>query len=70
MALPIGPALKGAKAFGRCMHAPDPELKEQKRREEEQRATDKAQEKSEKQRRKAEENRRKAHAKAAKNVAA
>jgi hypothetical protein len=60
--------------FGRCMHAPDPELKEQKRREEELRVTAKAQEKAEqraeKQRRKAEENRRKVNATAAKDVTA
>jgi hypothetical protein len=58
--------------LARCMHAPDAELKEQKRREEEQRATAKAQEKAEqqaeKQRRSAEENRRKAQAKAAEDL--
>jgi enoyl-CoA hydratase/carnithine racemase len=58
--------------LARCMHAPDAELKEQKRREEEQRATAKAQEKAEqqaeKQRRSAEENRSKAQAKAAEDL--
>ena len=56
--------------LARCVHAPDAELKEQKRREEEQRATAKAQEKAEKQRRSAEEKRRKAQAKVAEDVPA
>ena len=56
--------------LGRCMHASDLELKEQRRRDEEQRAAAKAEKKAEKQRRSAEENGRKALAKAAKDVTA